>query len=791
MHRFTLFVTLLFVVSTALATPVDVKTARIAGTHFLQQKGLIETGDTLTYYSTATDGNSADCFYVFNYGKQGFIIVSADDRCAPVLGYSMNGSYDSICLPDNMRHWLQGQASDIRRGIEANAPENPENLTQWKKLLTEKGDIQTYQPKDESYLLTSTWEQGSGYNQYCPVMNGQHVVVGCVATAMAQIIRYYGTPTRGFGQKSYRHSTYGVQSVNFDTTEYDYSLMPNKIRRSSSAAEKEMVSRLCYHCGVVVNMNYQNPNHDSGSGAQTHDVPEGLRHFGYTDAKHYSRDIDDSLWIAMIRKEIDNRRPIEYSGFSDEGGHAFVLDGYNNSNQYHFNWGWGGYADGFYTLTTMVGFTSQHEMVVNIYPSGWDGHLTVFHVSPEGNGDGTSWEKSNNRLESAVILGNLSNKDIWMKEGTYYGNDESEYAYTFTSGTNIYGGFAGNETSLSQRNPQEHPTIIDGRNHHALLHTQIPQNTNKLTLNNIIFQNGYSQNGNCIILNGKISAKYITINNNNSDSGAVIQLSGSDCITIGVHIENNQAPVICQMDEGIMRQSLLNNNNGNAVVLNSYSRLVNSDIVANQGIGVVFNGKHNSFVNNIVWNNDTALRINTTLNDTCIRHSAFDSDTAVGDSTCILLSRENNSAEGPRFTTPPDTRGMRNTREEIDWHLARGSVCIDAGQRLPECIVDGDFDQKLRCRNGFIDLGCYESNHPVAIEPTATAASFGLYPNPATHTVTVTLPEASTIVIYDMTGRTVLTCQAHSGNNTLDIDSLHQGVYFLKTDIRTAKLIKK
>ena len=791
MHRFTLLATLLLIITNVAAAPVDINTARIAGTHFLQQKGLIESNDTLTLYAPAMDGNTPECYYVFNFGEQGFVIVSADDRCIPVIGYSMNGRFNNELLPDNMRHWLQEQASDIRRGIEANAPENPEHLTMWKKLLSYKSDSQTHQPKADSYLLTSTWEQGSGYNNYCPVMNGQHVVVGCVATAMAQIIRYYGKPTRGFGQKSYRHSTYGVLAVDFDTTEYDFSLMPDKIRRSSSAAEKDMVSRFCYHCGVVVNMNYQNPDHTSGSGAHTSHVPEGLLHFGYTTAQHYSRNISDALWVAMIRNEIDNQRPIEYSGFSDEGGHAFVLDGYNNSSQYHFNWGWGGYADGFYTLTTMAGFTSQHEMVINIIPSGWDGHLNTFYVSSDGNGNGTSWAQSNNNIEAAITLNKLVDKDIWMKEGTYYGHTNDEYAYVFSSGANVYGGFEGTETSLNQCKPEQHPTIIDGDNHNGLLQAYASSYRKALTLNNIIFQNGYSQANSSIILSGNITTKFLTIRNCHSDSGSVLQMSNSECISVGTRIHDNQAPVICNIDGSILRQSLISNNNGNAASLQGSARIVNTDIVANHGVGVIFNDKHNSFVNNIVWGNDTCLRITTQLNDTCLRHSAFDSDTAVGDSTCLVLSSDNNAADGPRFNTPSGSRGSRSTPDNADWHLARGSVCIDAGQRLPECIIDGDLDQKLRCRNGKIDLGCYESNHPVSIDPVSTADGFSLYPNPAAHTINVTTPQATAVNIYDMTGRIVLSLQARAGNNTLDISALPQGVYFLKTASHTAKLVKK
>ena len=798
MHRITIFAILtLLLISATKAAPINVNTARIAATHFLQQKGLMEKGDSLTFYSTDNIGFPASdkpaSFYVFNYGTHGFIITGADDRCTPILGYSMNGSYDINRLPDNMRHWLKGYADEIQQGIQANAPANPDYLSLWKDLISGKSDVQL-QPKDNSYLLTSTWEQGNGYNNYCPVMDGQHVVVGCVATAMAQIIRYYGAPTRGFGKKSYQHATYGVQAVDFDTTDYDYSLMPDRIRRSSSAAERDMVSRLCYHCGVVVNMNYQNPNHTSGSGAQTSKVPEALLYFGYTEAKHYARSSFDNnaQWRNLIINEIDNRRPIEYSGFSDEGGHAFVLDGYNQSNQYHFNWGWGGYADGFYSLTTMVGFTSQHEMVINIYPSGWDGHLTHFLVSPEGQGDGTSWENSNSNLNAAARLNQLVNRDIWMKEGIYRGDTNAEFAYSFNHAANILGGFAGNETSLSERNPEMHPTIIDGDNRRGLLSIQISNSSRRsASLSHIKLQNGYSASGSCIYLRGDIVTKYLSVHHCQVDSGEAILSLNSGCVAVGTQVHNNTAPVICHLDEGIMRQSLLCNNSGNAVTLSNSARIVNSNIVANQGLGVRFTNKRNSFVNNIVWGNDSCLKIDTELSDTTIRHSAFDSDSIVGDSTCILLSIENNAPNGPRFIDPSSSRGQGSMTDSDNWRLGRGSVCIDAGQRLPECISDGDLDQKLRCRNGHIDLGCYESNHPVAIEPVNHNAAFSLHPNPATHTITVSLAQPSAVNIYDMTGRLVLTRQARSGDTAIDITALPQGVYFLKTATHTAKLIKK
>ena len=776
------------------AAPVDRQTALVAGTHFLQQKGLMKSTEQLTCYEAPGMAFADKSFYVFNLDTTGFVIVSADDRCLPILGYSMNGSFDFEKLPINLLSWLQEGAASIQEGIQANAPDDKYTLKQWEELLKDNGG-EDPSPKSDSYLLTSTWEQGSGYNNYCPTMGGQHVVVGCVATAMAQIIRYYGTPTRGFGRKQYQHTAYGVLAVDFDTTEYDYSLMPDKIRRSSSNAQKDMVSRFCYHCGIVVNMEYQHSGHTTGSGAHTENVPEGLLYFGYTNAKCYSRYSinNDSLWIAMIHEEIDNLRPIEYSGYGDEGGHAFVLDGYNNSNQFHFNWGWGGYADGFYSLNTMAGFTSNHSMVINIYPSGWDGHLTHFLVSPDGDGTGINWASTNKDIDAAVKLNKLVNRDIWLKEGTYYGDTNSEYAYNFNSPATLYGGFAGTENSLSQLDPDNHPTLFDGKGMHGVLYANLSTNGNKqLNLRNIILQNGYSAEGSVVNLMGEVYTRRMTVRNCQSDSGVI--LYANSCHLIANSIHDNKAPVIGQMQSTALRQSMVFNNDGTALELRGPSRVVNSDIVSNLGTGISFKHPKSTFINNIVWNNEVNLQFDTTLADTCIRHCAIEGepDAHVIDSSCLWLNSSNEHAQGPRFIQPSTQRGTAGYASTLDWHLNRRSVCIDAGERLRESLIDNDYDLMLRCRNGVIDLGCYESNYPVSIESRENASTaLSIYPNPARTWLTVSHCGNGLVKVYDLTGREVLSATPEGGSARLDVSQLPQGMYFLQSGESTVKLVKQ
>lgn len=793
MHRITSLLSLLAIALTVSATPLDQQKALTAGTHFMQRQGLLKSNEQLTAYQMPASADIDNSLYIFNIDTSGFVIVSADDRCCPILGYSMNGSFSYHKLPANMMAWLKECAISIQAGILANAPENKVAQRQWDELLRPSQEATPLNPKSDDYLLTSTWEQGSGYNNYCPLMNGQHVVVGCVATAMAQIIRYYGKPSRGFGRKSYMHSVYGILAVDFDTTDYDYSLMPDKIRRSTPANQRDMVSRLCYHCGIVVNMEYQHTGHTSGSGAHTSSVPEALTYFGYTDAQHYSRSNinNDSLWAAMIRNEIDNRRPIEYSGYDNEGGHAFVLDGYNSSNQYHFNWGWGGYADGFYSLTTMVGFVFNHEMVINIHPSGWDGHLSRFLVSPNGNGDGTTWSKANSNIIAAMRLNKLVDKEIWLKEGTYYGDTNGLYAYEFTMPATVIGGFAGTESSLTQHNPKDHPTIFDGQGTRRVLYCHpLGYNNQQLKISDIIIQNGYSPDGSVVNLTDDMSAKNITIRDCTSDSGSILHTNS--CRLIASSIHRNQAPTICQLTSGTaMRQCLVYNNNGDALTLQGTSRVVNCDIVSNLGTGVIFKHPRNSFINNIVWNNDNSIRLDTTLTDTAFRYCGIEGDSLLPDSTCIWLNSSNEHAQGPRFVHPSTTRGSNGFDLALDWHLGRGSVCINAGEKLRESLSDGDYDQSLRSRQGAVDLGCFESNYPVGITPTGSTARLTVYPNPASSQLTVSHCFQKDIQIFDMAGREVLSAKATADTISLDVSRLPQGIYFLRAGSETIKVVRK
>ena len=201
-------------------------------------------------------------------------------------------------------------------------------------------------------LLSTLWDQNYPYNYYCPAGTGGpggHVYTGCVATAMAQVLKYWNYPSTGNDSYSYTHPTYGEQTANFGETIYDWANMPSTLSGSSPRIQIDAVATLMYHCGVSVDMNY-GTNTSSASSRKVRDA--FINYFRFSPSTRYvSRDAyTDDLWIDLLKHELDESRPLFYCGKNVNSGHAFVCDGYRSDDYFHFNWGWSGY-DGSYGTT--------------------------------------------------------------------------------------------------------------------------------------------------------------------------------------------------------------------------------------------------------------------------------------------------------------------------------------------------------------------------------------------------------------------------------------------------------
>ncbi len=337
-------VALLLVLSLgAMANPVDKERARQIATTFLNNNGA-RSSELSDVSAEAGFGN----MYVFTT-ESSFVLVAADDRVQPILGYSLNGKFDVEGMPDNMRWWLQGYEEQIQNAIDNHLTANADITTAWNELKNGGGGGGRSTIKIiVSPLLTTPWDQNYPYNYFCPTASGGpggHTYTGCVATAMAQVMKYWNYPSTGQGEHTYTHPTYGNQTANFGETTYYWDNMPNVINSSSNQTYIDAIATLMYHCGIAVDMNYGS----SGSGASSTLVsPALIDYFRYASCASYvSRDTyQDSQWIDFLKSELDEGRPLYYSGSNTNSGHAFVCDGYRSDNYFHFNWGWSG-SDGY------------------------------------------------------------------------------------------------------------------------------------------------------------------------------------------------------------------------------------------------------------------------------------------------------------------------------------------------------------------------------------------------------------------------------------------------------------
>ncbi len=356
------------------AEKVDSKTAQILATNFYFEKCLqsgieIKQPAVLTLSHTQFDGND-EIYYVFS-SDNGFIIVAADDDSYPVLGYSFEGKYSDKNLSPEFKFWMNTYEKQIINIRHNHLKANTSIVNAWDNYINKFNDKEYLKDQIKSVepLLMSVWDQGTFYNSLCPedaAGPDGHVWAGCVATAMAQVMYYYRYPLQGSGSHNY-YSPYGFLSADFGSTTYHWDAMQNDI---SSNYNYDM-ALLQLHCGIAIEMDYS----PDGSGASMWEDAHAMKnYFGYSNTTEVfnKNDYSMSQWTSMLRTNIDNKMPIQYAGYGDDGGHAFVCDGYLGTEYFHFNWGWGGAYNGYFYLDNLnPGFTFNYgqQAILNSYPA--------------------------------------------------------------------------------------------------------------------------------------------------------------------------------------------------------------------------------------------------------------------------------------------------------------------------------------------------------------------------------------------------------------------------------------
>ena len=369
-------VALLMTISPAFSEHVTVQTAQRAAHSFLNSK---MGGNPQIHLIDFAEKDEFPNFYVFG-NVHCFVIIAADDCVHPVLGYSTEGGFGTIDIPDAVSDWLKAYDREITSIKECRLVSTVEIRSEWGSLLKGRGLEQKSRSRVDP-LIRTRWGQSTPFNNMCPVDSqgpGGHAKAGCGAVAMAQIMNYWEHPVRGVDSISYTpttHQEYGRQFADFGNTVYDWDNMKNDYSRCYSDTEAEAVATLVYHCGVSVEMDYG----PLSSSVRKKIMDDAFRDFfNYNPSLEYYSDTSFTIeqWIARLKADLDNGQPVLYRGSNyenDNGGHIFVCDGYDENNLFHINWGWNGSCDGFYAIGSLnpgnADYSYHNYAIFDCYPN--------------------------------------------------------------------------------------------------------------------------------------------------------------------------------------------------------------------------------------------------------------------------------------------------------------------------------------------------------------------------------------------------------------------------------------
>lgn len=316
-------------------------------------------------------------YYTFSRGKgKGYVIVSGDDSTTPIIGYTDSGDFVEGQIPEPLQNMLNSWAEKIKKLQEQNPNKANDSMTPAK--ISHRLALASYKSKwtDVPVLMSTHWHQSYPYNMLAPhrTDNNNQALTGCLATAASQIVYYfrkdnptetlYNTPTYGYGGAPVTVSLPKGTPLRYD-------LM--KTSGTGTLKQDSAVAVLMYAAGTSAWLTYGDGDGTATSG-QNDKMGDAIRgQFALNNECKYKSSYSQQSWETLVYNNLTSGRPLLYTGASDtQGGHAVVLDGYQASTGlYHFNFGWGGQGDGYYTIddeTGMNGFHSYQSALVNITP---------------------------------------------------------------------------------------------------------------------------------------------------------------------------------------------------------------------------------------------------------------------------------------------------------------------------------------------------------------------------------------------------------------------------------------
>ena len=373
------------------AGPITEGQAKAVAENFLASHGALTTRLITAHKAprmgaTPTSGQVA--YYVFNGDRSnsGFIIVAGDDRAPAVLGYSDRGTFDVNDVPPAMQEWLDGYAAQIEE-LDKGAQAAPQ--------LQARPAIRP--------MVPAVWSQNNPFNILFPYLpSGNHAYVGCVATAMAQVMYFWQWPVRPTSSIPAYTSTYKISSTDtlkiympeLPIVDFDWSAMHDTYMTNDTASQAALAaSMLSLYCAQSLEMTFK-PN---SSGVSTSNIPvKAATYFDYDASAHMEgrESYTTQGWADLIYGELTAGRPVMYSGNKKSSGHAFICDGYDGNGMFHINWGWNGQSNGYFVLNMLgpdllgtgsasgaYGYIYSQGAVVGFQPNKGGSH--IFEVTAE------------------------------------------------------------------------------------------------------------------------------------------------------------------------------------------------------------------------------------------------------------------------------------------------------------------------------------------------------------------------------------------------------------------------
>ncbi|MCQ2312356.1 MAG: C10 family peptidase [Paludibacteraceae bacterium] len=322
-------------------------------------------------YTQSMPNLEREAFYVFNTPQQGFVLVSAETNSPAILGYSNSNAFVAQDLPAHVQSWFDYYAAQV----------------EW---LAQHPTVKAYETKQtytpiKPLLKEMEWGQDAPYNYLCPIMPNEksRSVVGCTATATAQIMGFHQWPKHAKGKHSLPYDR--SKEIDYDKDgEYDWdNILPINYRYYRTTPEQDTaVAKLMWHVGVACDMQYS----AAGSGASEVEMAyRMIKHFDYDPSiQEYYLDYSPAdTFVNMLYQQLLLKQPVLITGYTTNWeGHAFVCDGIDENGKLHINWGWDGVANGNFLITLLdpnnqgtggsasdLAFTQFVAAIVNIKPN--------------------------------------------------------------------------------------------------------------------------------------------------------------------------------------------------------------------------------------------------------------------------------------------------------------------------------------------------------------------------------------------------------------------------------------